>query len=218
MLVAFGPISPFPGGFVEVSFLRPLARLSASCCFTPALCSLAFCCLAFCSLVLCARPASALAPTVQHPLDALIPSEYWTVYKAMRDAGHVEEKTIFSSVLLHEPEKSYVLAWTAGSPIERKADVVTYYKGHSYGAVVNISTAKVESFAELKGEQAPFTTTEEEEVNDAVKHDPRIVAALKKRGITDLNLVVCFATPGGFIALPGTGWQPHWLGRMPVRH
>jgi primary-amine oxidase len=39
-------------------------------------------------------------------------------------------------------------------------------------------------------------------VNDAVKHDPRIVAALKKRGITDLNLVTCFTTPGGFIALP----------------
>jgi primary-amine oxidase len=35
-----------------------------------------------------------------------------------------------------------------------------------------------------------------------VKHDPRIVAALKKRGITDLNLVTCYATPGGYIGLP----------------
>jgi len=39
-------------------------------------------------------------------------------------------------------------------------------------------------------------------VNDAIKHDPRIVDALKKRGITDLNLITCYATPGGFIALP----------------
>ena len=39
-------------------------------------------------------------------------------------------------------------------------------------------------------------------MNDAIKHDPRIVDALKKRGITDLNLVTCYATPGGYIALP----------------
>jgi primary-amine oxidase len=147
-------------------------------------------------------PAVALAPAVHHPLDALTPAEYWVVYKAIKDAGHTEEKTIFSSVLLHEPEKQYVLAWKPGSPIERKADVVLYYKGHSYAALVNISTAKVESFEELKGLQAPFTTTEEQEVDDAIKHDPRIVDALKKRGITDLNIVTCYATPGGYIGLP----------------
>jgi primary-amine oxidase len=168
-------------------FCRSLVRRFAFCCLTSILCSL---------------PAFALSPTVQHPLDALTSAEYWVVYKALRDAGHVEEKTIFSSVLLHEPEKSYVLAWTPGSPIERKADAVLYYQGHSYAALVNISTAKVESFAELKGEQAPFTTAEEDEVNDAIKHDPRIVEALKKRGITDLKLVTCYATPGGYIALP----------------
>ena len=28
------------------------------------------------------------------------------------------------------------------------------------------------------------------------------VDALKKRGITDLNLITCYATPGGYIALP----------------
>ena len=28
-----------------------------------------------------------------------------------------------------------------------------------------------------------------------------VVDALKKRGITDLNLVTCYATPGGYIAL-----------------
>ena len=81
-------------------------------------------------------------------------------------------------------------------------------------ALVNISTAKVESYEELKGMQAPFTTTEEQEVNDAIKHDPRIVDALKKRGITDLNLVLCYATPGGYIALAGAGWAAHRLGRV----
>jgi len=169
-----------------VSFCRSLLRFSAFTCLGSLLLSL---------------PALALAPAVHHPLDALTPAEYWVVYKAVRDAGHTEEKTLFSSVLLHEPDKSYVLAWQPGQPIERKADVVLYYKGHSYAALVNISTAKVESFEELKGMQAPFTRTEEQEVDDAIKHDPQIVEALKKRGITDLNLVLCYATPGGYIGL-----------------
>ena len=169
-----------------MSFCRSLLRFSAFACLGSLLFSL---------------PAAALAPAVHHPLDALTPAEYWVVYKAIRDAGHNEEKLLFSSVLLHEPDKAYVLAWKPGSPIERKADVVLYYQGHSYAALVNISTAKVESFEELKGMQAPFTTTEEQEVNEAIKHDPQIVDALKKRGITDLNLVLCYATPGGYIAL-----------------
>jgi primary-amine oxidase len=169
-----------------VSFCRSLLRISVFACLGSLLFSL---------------PAVALAPAVHHPLDALTPAEYWIVYKAVRDAGHTEEKTIFSSVLLHEPDKAYVLAWQPGTPIERKADVVLYYKGHSYAALVNISTAKVESFEELKGMQAPFTRTEEQEVDDAIKHDPQIVEALKKRGITDLNLVLCYATPGGYIGL-----------------
>jgi primary-amine oxidase len=170
-----------------VSLCRSLLRFSALICLGSFLITL---------------PAFALAPTVQHPLDALTPAEYWVVYKALRAAGHQEEKLLFTSVLLHEPEKSYVLSWKAGDPIERKADVVLYHDGHSYAALVNITTAKVEAMEELKGMQAPFTTTEEQEVNGAVKHDPRIVAALKKRGITDLNLVTCYATPGGYIGLP----------------
>jgi primary-amine oxidase len=169
-----------------VFFCRSLLRIAVFACLGSLLFSL---------------PAVALAPAVHHPLDALTPAEYWIVYKAVRDAGHTEEKTIFSSVLLHEPDKAYVLGWQPGTPIERKADVVLYYKGHSYAALVNISTAKVESFEELKGMQAPFTRTEEQEVDEAIKHDPQIVEALKKRGITDLNLVLCYATPGGYIGL-----------------
>ena len=100
--------------------------------------------------------AAALAPAVYHPLDALTPAEYWVVYKAMRDAGHTEEKTIFSSVLLHEPDKQYVLAWTPGSPIERKADVVLYEKGHSYAALVNISTAQGGIVRRAEGHASAF--------------------------------------------------------------
>ncbi len=158
-------------------------------------------CVAF---TLCAfsLAAGALAPKVEFPLDALTPQEYWTIYKTMRDAGHAGEKTIFASILLHEPTKQAVLAWKSGDPITREADVVMLDEGKSYAALVDISAKKVEDYHELKGEQANFTSEEEHEVDEGIKHDPRIVDALKKRGITDLRHTVCFATPAGFIDLP----------------
>jgi primary-amine oxidase len=68
----------------------------------------------------------ALPPKVHHPLDALTPDEYWSVYRALRDAGHVNESTVFTSVLFHEPLKKDVLNWKPGDPISRKADVVLF--------------------------------------------------------------------------------------------
>ncbi len=146
--------------------------------------------------------AGAVAPQVQFPLDALTPQEYWTIYQTLRAAGHSGEKTIFASVLLHEPDKQTVLAWKPGDPIAREADVVMLDGGKSYAALVDVAGKKVEDYHELKGEQANFTSEEEHEVDEAIKHDPRIVDALKKRGITDLRFTSCFATPAGFIDLP----------------
>lgn len=144
----------------------------------------------------------ALPPSVHHPLDALTPNEYWTVYRVLRSAGHVQESTTFASVQFHEPPKQEVLAWKPGDAMSRKADVVLFDKGHSYAAVVDISGQKVETFNELKDAQAPFTDDERHAVEDAIKHDPRIVEALRKRGITDLKVVTCYVVPAGFVDLP----------------
>lgn len=159
--------------------------------------------------------ASASQPAVHNPLDALTPQEYWTIYNVMQSSGHVEEKTIFASILLHEPDKQYVLAWKSGEPMERKADVVLLDKGHSYAALVDISGKKIESFHELKGAQAPFTGEQEHAIEDAIKHDPRVMDALKKRGITNLSLVTCYAEPAGYVALPEQdGRRIGWGGCM----
>ncbi|HUH63937.1 MAG TPA: hypothetical protein VLZ50_13115 [Terracidiphilus sp.] len=161
-------------------------------------------CLRICAgiLLLLTIQGFGLQPAVHHPLDALTPDEYWKVYTVLRDAGHVEEKTVFSSILLRELEKSAVLAWREGDPIPRKADVVLRTAEKSYEAVVDISAGKVESFSELKGRQAPVSEGEFHSFDDELKKDPRIVEALKKRGITDLRLVVCYITPAGYVGLP----------------
>ena len=159
-------------------------------------------CIVFALLLLSFTTSFALQPSVHHPLDALTPEEYWTIYNALQSQGKLAEKTVFSSVLLQEPPKSEVLAWKPGMPIPRKADVVLLTEGKSYAAVVDIAAGKLESYTELKKDQAPVSETEMHGYDDVLKKDQRILDALKKRGITDLRLVTCYVTPAGHVDLP----------------
>ena len=143
-----------------------------------------------------------LTPTVNHPLDALTPDEYWKVYNTLFQSGKLQEKTVFASILLHEPVKAKVLAWRPGEPIPREADVVLLTEGKSYAARVDIRESKLEAFTELTGQQAPVSEGEMHGFDDVLKKDQRILDALKQRGITDLRLVTCYVTPAGYVGLP----------------
>lgn len=141
----------------------------------------------------------ALQPEVHHPLDALTPEEYWKVYRVLSDAGKLAEKTEFSSILLQEPPKAEVLAWKPGMPFVRKVDVVLLTDGKAYAAVVDVSASKLESWAELTKDQTPVSASG---FDDVLKKDPRVLAALKARGITDLRMVGCGVAQAGFVDLP----------------
>jgi primary-amine oxidase len=139
-----------------------------------------------------------------HPLDGLSTSEYWTVYEVLQKAGHADADTTFSSVLLHPPSKQAVLN---RQPVPRQADVILYKAGKSFAATVNITSKTVASHQELKDAQAPFTLSELLSGDDAVKKDPRVVEALKKRGLTDLRTVQCMALPVAYRSTPEQATQ-----------
>ncbi len=155
--------------------------------------------LVFVVLVFTFRTCCALQPAVHHPLDGLTPDEYWKVYNTLIAAGKLAEKTQFSSILLQEPPKAEVLAWKPGKPLVRKVDVVLLTEGKSYAAVVDVSSGKLESWAELTKDQTPVSGRG---FDDVLKKDPRVLAALKSRGITDLRLVDCAVVQAGFVDLP----------------
>ena len=97
-------------------------------------------CLPALSLVLSVAPQALLAQsTVQHPLDGLTSSEYWAVHDILHKSGHMTPDTGVSTLLLHEPLKSTVLAWKPGDPIEREADVILEDKGQTIEARVDIT-------------------------------------------------------------------------------
>src|ERR1700684_2587062 len=93
-----------------------------------------------CSLMASTLTASLLAETrvPNNPLDALTTEEYWTVHDVLQQSGHLTDKTLFSSVLLHEPAKDKVLAWKAGNPIPREADIILEDSGKTIEARVDI--------------------------------------------------------------------------------
>jgi len=134
-------------------------------------------------------------------LDGLTPDEYWKVYNTLNSAGKLGEETLFASILLQEPLKSQVLAWKPGDPFVRKVDVVLYDEGKSFAAVVDVTAGKLDSFAELSKDQAPVSSAELG-FSDGLTKDPRIQAALKARGITDMRMVSCYVYPAGFVDLP----------------
>src|ERR1700687_1715605 len=145
-------------------------------------------------------PAQTQPP--QHPLEALKTQEYWTVYDVLRSTGKLDADTYYASVLLREPPKDKVLAWKTGDPVFREADVILLRKGKTIEALVDVAGAKLESWKEVKDVQAPVLEMEFHEIGELVKKDPRVIEALKKRGITDLTTVECDPTPFGYFALP----------------
>jgi primary-amine oxidase len=153
-----------------------------------------------------------------HPLDSLTKTEYWTVYDVLQQAGQVTPTTLFASVLLHPPAKSAVLSYRAGQPFAREADVVLLRGEITYAARVDIVGKKVVSMKELPGVQAPILGSELFGEDEAIKSDPRVVEALKKRGITDLGTISCIVLPGAYQSIPEQASQRMGFGECAQRH
>ena len=140
--------------------------------------------------------------TPQHPLDALTTEEYWITHDILAQSGHLDDKTLVASMLLHEPHKSTVLAWKPGQPIPREADLILLSDGKTFEARVDIAAHTLESWKQIPGVQAPLMVSELETLSDIAKRDPRVIAGLKARGVTDLSSVSCEPIPLTFMVYP----------------
>jgi primary-amine oxidase len=167
---------------------------------------------------LCATAAVAQSSGPLHPLDGLTTAEYWAAYDVLQQAGHAEPDTFFASVLLREPAKELVLSWTEGRPMAREADVVLLQQGKTFEARVDLAARRLISLQERKDVQAPFLASEIFGADEVIKKDPRVVEALKKRGLTDLNTVRCTALPLAYAAIPEQDTQRIGFGGCSQQH
>ena len=150
------------------------------------------------SFVLLAAVRPAAAQNVQHPLDPLSFQEYWTVLEVLQGAGRVNVDTRFSIVNLRQPDKTMVWSWSRGREFPRQAFAVVRQGAESYEAVVDVKQRRLMGWTRLEGVQPNWLDEEFRAMDKEVKSHPDFVAALKKRGITDVTFLRCLALPPGY--------------------
>lgn len=107
----------------------------------------------------------------------------------------------FISIDLHEPLKSDVVLYQQkgdSHSVSREAFVVLLDNGTGKGgsnggrtieAIVSLSDNAVKSFKHIEGAQPRFTLDEFFEVETTIKKDASFIDAMKKRGVTNMDLV-----------------------------
>jgi primary-amine oxidase len=140
-------------------------------------------------LVACASLAS--PARAQHPLDPLSAAEIEAAAAVVSAAPGFPEGGKFATLVLKEPAKADVLAYTPGAAAARQAFAIVLDRKHSrtFEAVADIRARRLVSWTEIKGVQPAVLDSEYDVLVSLVKADPRWQAAMKKRGITDFDKV-----------------------------
>jgi primary-amine oxidase len=134
----------------------------------------------------------------RNPLDPMTWSEHWTVLEVLRDNGHLDADTRFSMVNLKDSPKQAVLEWKQGQASTRRAFALVRQETQTFEAVIDLNNKKMLSWNELEGVQPNWLEEEFDAMTDIVKEDPDFLAAMQRRGITDLTFIDCGVGPPGY--------------------
>ncbi len=126
-----------------------------------------------------------------HPLDRLTPAEMAEAVAIIKSSEYFGERMRFASLGLHAPPKAEVLSYTPGSSIDRQADAILLDNtdGAAVEMTVSLTSGAVISHERLPGSHPAVILDEFFESEAMVREDPDFVAAMAKRGITDLDMV-----------------------------
>jgi primary-amine oxidase len=153
-----------------------------------------------------------------HPLDPLSADEIRQAAAILRRDQGVGERWRFASVELREPPKAVVGDWRPGDPVARQARLVCWNRddGRAYKAVVSLDDDRVQSWAHEPDGQPNMTVDEVHECDVVMRREPRVIEALARRGITDMDRVLVEAWAYGAHLLPEPystrrlGWADVW--------
>src|ERR671931_7504 len=109
------------------------------------------------------NPASAaVEPTTTHPLEPLSAEEVGAAASILRDELGLDERARFLFIMLHEPPKDVVRAWTPDAAVPREAEVILRERGRMgvLEAVVSLTEGRVLRSERRGGVQAPISEEE----------------------------------------------------------
>ncbi|CAN7438054.1 primary-amine oxidase [Rhizobium leguminosarum] len=133
--------------------------------------------------------------TVTHPLDPLSLDEIASAVAILKDTQTLAPTFRFPITRLEEPTKADLAAHRLGDRLPRLAFILAMdiSNGETFEGIVDLTAGAVSSYIrlpldELPYGQPPVMLCEFETVEGTVKSDPRWIAAVKKRGITDEDI------------------------------
>ncbi len=137
---------------------------------------------------------------VRHPLDPLSAAEMEAAIDIVRGYSEFHSNSRFISVNLKEPDKQAVLGYKVGDPMTRAASIILLdnTERRTYEVEVSLDRQTVTRFEHIPGVQPSIIADEFFECEAAVKQHPEVQAALRKRGITDLDLVTVDPWSAGY--------------------
>jgi primary-amine oxidase len=171
----------------------------------------------------CGNGGTIVTNSPAHPLDPLTAEEIRqaaAILRRDREVGVVGSGWRFASIELKEPGKA---ALAAGEATGRDAIVVCWDRsdGQAYRAVVSLAGDAVTSWEHLPGQQPNMTVDEWHECDQVLRADPALAAALARRGITDMSLVLTDMWAYGAALVPERyrglriGWSDVWYRDSP---
>ncbi|MGV9798021.1 primary-amine oxidase [Mycobacterium sp. NPDC003449] len=161
---------------------------------------------------------------MSYPLDPLTADEFTAVAAALRSEHGVGEGWRITAVELVEPSKAELAAFDdGGATPPRRAAVICLDRAANatYKGVVSLTGGRVETFDRVPGVQANFTVDEFVECDEVLRSHPEVIAALARRGITDIdNVFMDTWTYGDAVAPPEyrdrrIGWSDTWYKSAP---
>ncbi|MGF1481615.1 MAG: primary-amine oxidase [Cyanophyceae cyanobacterium] len=138
-----------------------------------------------------------------HPLEPLTPEEITTAVRIIKSEKQLGETIRFPTVTLKEPDKKAVLSYQEGDEIEREVFIIVLDNadGKTYEAIVSLTQETVTSWKHIPGVQPSIMLDEFIECEAAVKASPEFQEAIKKRGITDPDLVMVDPWSAGYYGI-----------------
>ena len=139
---------------------------------------------------------------VRHPLDPLFADEITAAADCVRAQAGLDANSFFETITLDEPSRAERKAFQDGGTIPpRRAYVCCYERStnRTLRGKVDLDQGKLLSWEHVPGVQARIPPDEFADSDRIAKQDPRVIEALAKRGITDLDKVLIETwAPGNF--------------------
>lgn len=151
----------------------------------------------------CSFPSASAAESMKRPMDPLTAAEILIAVRTLREHGHTDYDVLFPLITLNEPPKATVLKWKPGIPIRREAFLIAKKERQTFEAVVNLGNRKVVSWKQIEGVQPNILLTQEWSLAERlVKENAEWRGAVRKRGIENIDDVVCMPQTVGYFGDP----------------